>query len=163
MAGKLIQGRSNACEWKFIITTHKYSSALGITITWKKKIDICGIYCDGNCSRFIKYLKIKIWELWKLYIVFHHSKIRSMCWLASYTERGCMSAFCLSSCIGVAVTQLVESLRYKPEGRGFHSRWCHWIFSLTYSFRPHYGPGVDSASNRNEYQEYLLGVKAASA
>jgi hypothetical protein len=24
-----------------------------------------------------------------------------------------------------------------------------------------YGPGVDSASNRNEYQEYLLGVKAA--
>jgi len=24
----------------------------------------------------------------------------------------------------------------------------------------HYGPGVDSASNRNEYQVYLLGVKA---
>jgi len=31
------------------------------------------------------------------------------------------------------------------------------------SFRPHYGPGVDSASNRNEYQEYFLGVKAAGA
>ena len=28
-------------------------------------------------------------------------------------------------------------------------------------FRPHYGPGVDSASNRNEYQENFLGVKAA--
>ena len=27
------------------------------------------------------------------------------------------------------------------------------------SFRSHYGPGVDSASNRNEYQEYLLGGK----
>jgi len=27
----------------------------------------------------------------------------------------------------------------------------------------HYGPGVDSDSNRNEYQEYFLGVKAASA
>jgi len=25
-------------------------------------------------------------------------------------------------------TQLVEALRYKPEGRGFDSRWCHWIF-----------------------------------
>ena len=24
-------------------------------------------------------------------------------------------------------------------------------------FRSHYGPGVDSASNRNEYQEYFLG------
>jgi len=34
---------------------------------------------------------------------------------------------------------------------------------LTYSFRPHYGPGVDSAPNRLENQEYFLGVKAASA
>jgi len=29
------------------------------------------------------------------------------------------------------------------------------------SFGSHYGPGVDSASNRNEYQQYFLGVKAA--
>ena len=27
------------------------------------------------------------------------------------------------------------------------------------SFRSHYGPGVDSVSNRNEYQEYFLGGK----
>jgi hypothetical protein len=58
---------------------------------------------------------------------------------------------------------VVEALRYKPEGRGIDSRWCHWNFSLAYTFRPHYGPGVDSASNRNEDQEYLLGVKAAGA
>jgi hypothetical protein len=31
------------------------------------------------------------------------------------------------------------------------------------SFRSHYGTGVDSAFNRNEYQEHLLGVKAAGA
>jgi hypothetical protein len=31
------------------------------------------------------------------------------------------------------------------------------------SFRSHYDPGVDSASNRNEYQEYYLEVKAAGA
>ena len=62
---------------------------------------------------------------------------------------------------GHAVAQLVEALRYKSEGRGFDSQWFHWIFSLTLSFRLHYGPGVDSASNRNEYQEYFLGVKAA--
>ena len=61
---------------------------------------------------------------------------------------------------GQAVAQLVEALRYKPEGRGFDSRWCHWNFSLTLSFRPYYGTGVDSASNRNEYQECFLGVKA---
>jgi hypothetical protein len=26
------------------------------------------------------------------------------------------------------VAQLVEGLRYKPEGGGFDSRWCHWNF-----------------------------------
>ena len=31
------------------------------------------------------------------------------------------------------------------------------------SFVSHYGPGVDSASDRNEYQEHFLGVKAAGA
>ena len=29
------------------------------------------------------------------------------------------------------------------------------------SFRSYYGPGVDSASNANEYQEHFLGVKVA--
>jgi hypothetical protein len=26
---------------------------------------------------------------------------------------------------------VVEALRYKPEGRGIDSRWCHWNFSFT--------------------------------
>jgi hypothetical protein len=29
-----------------------------------------------------------------------------------------------------AVAQLVETLRYRPAGRGFDSRLCQWIFSL---------------------------------
>jgi hypothetical protein len=33
-------------------------------------------------------------------------------------------------------------------------------FLLTQFFRPYYGPGVDSASNRNEYQGSSLRVKA---
>jgi len=40
--------------------------------------------------------------------------------------------FCLSFCLsGHPVAQVVEALRYKPEGRGFNSRWCHWNLSLT--------------------------------
>ena len=31
------------------------------------------------------------------------------------------------------------------------------------SLRSHYGPRFGSASNRNKYQEYFLGVKAAGA
>ena len=47
---------------------------------------------------------------------------------------------------------MVKVLCYKSEGCWFNP-----------SFRSHYGPGVDSASNKNEYQEYFLGLKAAGA
>jgi hypothetical protein len=65
--------------------------------------------------------------------------------------------------MGHALAQLVEALRYKLKGRGIDSRRCHWNFSLTLFFRPRYGPGVDSASKRNEYQEHFLEVKVAGA
>jgi len=42
-----------------------------------------------------------------------------------------------------------------------YSQWHEYMHSV-YCILPH-GPGVDSASNGNEYQEYFLGVKAASA
>jgi hypothetical protein len=46
----------------------------------------------------------------------------------------------------MTVAQLVEALRYKPEGRGFDSP----MVPLEFLTLP--------ASNRNEYQEYFLGV-----
>ena len=56
---------------------------------------------------------------------------------------------------------VVKALLYKSEGRWFDSSWCQFFIDI--SFRSHYAPGVDSASNRNEYQEHFLGVKAAGA
>ena len=40
---------------------------------------------------------------------------------------------CVCVCVymGHAVAQLVEALRYKPEGRGLDSLWCHWISGRT--------------------------------
>ena len=32
-------------------------------------------------------------------------------------------------------------------------------FLVTYSFRPHHGPGVDTAPSENEYQELFLGKR----
>ena len=58
---------------------------------------------------------------------------------------------------GHAVVQFVKALRYKPKGHGFNSRCCHWIFHWHNPSGRTVGPGVDSASNRNEYQEYFLG------
>ena len=54
------------------------------------------------------------------------------------------------------VAQLVEQLRYNPEGRGLDSQWCH-------CFRSHCDPGVDSVSNRNGTRNISWGVKAAGA
>ena len=53
----------------------------------------------------------------------------------------------------------VESRREHKKYPDGIIRIFHWIKT----FLPQYGPGVDSASNRNEYKESLLGVKAASA
>jgi hypothetical protein len=39
--------------------------------------------------------------------------------------------FTITFALGYAVAQLVEALRYKPEGRGFDFRLCHWNFLLT--------------------------------
>ena len=53
-------------------------------------------------------------------------------------------------------------LIYTPaeiKSRGFRIN----IIDSWFMIRSHYGPGVDSASNRNEYQEHFLGVKAAGA
>jgi len=58
--------------------------------------------------------------------------------------------------LGHVVTQLVEALRYKPEGRGFDSRWCHCDFSLTYYFRAHYGTGVLGGGGKDGW---WLGLK----
>ena len=36
-------------------------------------------------------------------------------------------------------------------------------FSVTYSFRPYHGSGVDSVPSENKYQQHFLGLKAAGA
>jgi hypothetical protein len=41
---------------------------------------------------------------------------------------------------------------YKVGGPGFNPQY-HWIFQLMQSFQPHCGLGVDTASNRTEFQK----------
>jgi hypothetical protein len=48
---------------------------------------------------------------------------------------------------------LVKALCYKQTGGGFESGWGHWIFSICAILPAALGPGVYSASNRNEYQK----------
>ena len=61
---------------------------------------------------------IAVSSLWCLFLGIRLTP-RSLRWLLDFCYIG-----------GHAVAQLVEALRYKPEGRGFDSRWCHWIFFI---------------------------------
>jgi hypothetical protein len=58
---------------------------------------------------------------------------------------------------------LDEALRFKPEGSGLDSRYGSLTFFIDLTLQPLYGPGVESASNKNEFQESFLGVKTAGA
>jgi hypothetical protein len=57
-----------------------------------------------------------------------------------------------STSLGARGSVVVEALIYNRKVAGSRSDEVDF-FSFTLSFRPHYDPGVDSASNRNEYQE----------
>jgi hypothetical protein len=53
------------------------------------------------------------------------------------------------------MVQLVEVLRYKPEGLWFDSRRDPWDFSVDIIVPA--TPVLNSVFNRNEFQGYLLG------
>jgi hypothetical protein len=64
---------------------------------------------------------------------------------------------------GTAVAQWLRCCATNRKVGGSIPAGVSGLFIDIKSFRSHHGPGVDSASNRNEYQEYFLRVKAAGA
>jgi hypothetical protein len=64
----------------------------------------------------------------------------------------------LGHCITHLVSILVKALCYKKEGRGFETRWGEVLFSIFLILPAALGPGVYSASNRNEHQKQKTNV-----
>jgi hypothetical protein len=48
---------------------------------------------------------------------------------------------------------VVKALFYQPDGCGFETWLGEWIFSIYVILPASLGPGIYSASNRNEYQK----------
>jgi len=72
------------------------------------------------------------------------------------------SFYCHYSYNGDRGSTVVKVLCYKSEGRWYDPSLVSLEFFIDIkSFRSHCGSGVDSASNRYEFQEHFLGVKAA--
>jgi len=67
------------------------------------------------------------------------------------------------NCGGIAVAQWLRYCATDRKVAGSIPAGVNGFLIDIKSFRSHCGPGVDSASNGNEYQEYFLGVKAAGA
>jgi hypothetical protein len=65
--------------------------------------------------------------------------------------------------LGTAVSQWLRCCATNRRIAGSIPDVFSGIFHWHISSWSHYGPGVHSASNRNEYQECFLGVKAAGA
>ena len=78
-------------------------------------------------------------------------------------QSSCFLSSILHDHVGTAVAQWLRCCATNQKVAGLIPACVSGFFIDIKSFRLHYGPGVDSASNRNEYQEYFLGVKAAGA
>ena len=65
--------------------------------------------------------------------------------------------------VGTAVTQWLRCCATNRKVAGSIPAGVSGFFIDIKSFRSRYDPGVDSASDRNEYQDYFLGVKEAGA
>ena len=61
---------------------------------------------------------------------------------------------------GTAVAQWLKCCATNQKDAGSIPAGVNGFFIDIKSFRSHYGPGVDSVSNRNEYQECFLGVES---
>jgi hypothetical protein len=55
---------------------------------------------------------------------------------------------------GASSSVVVEALCYKPEDCKFKTWWGNWIVSI-YLILATLDPGVDSASNKNEYKRQI--------
>jgi len=75
----------------------------------------------------------------------------------------CEFIFCTSNFWGTAVAQWLRCCATNRKVAGSIPAGVSGFYIDIKSFLPLYDPGVDSASERNEYQEYFLGVKAAGA
>jgi len=82
---------------------------------------MCSLYCSVTHSCETSITKTQFCNSFK-YIL--HTEFHKHKYLPYY-------GFVLVAQMGYAVVQLVEALRYKREGHGFDSQWCHWNFSLT--------------------------------
>ena len=99
----------------------------------------------------------------KIWIYYLHSKMLHFSYIrASSSQNALINEFSWKNIV-FHPTQWLRCCATNQKVAGLIPAGVTGFFIDIKSFRSHYGPGVDSASNRNEYQGYFLGIKAAGA
>ena len=96
---------------------------------------------------------IRIWRL---------RDVIASCWYVPWLQGGCQVRLAGSASMDRGST-VVRCCATNRKVAGSIPAGVSEFFIDIKSFRSHYDPGFDSASNKNEYQEYFLGVNAAGA
>jgi len=103
-------------------------------------------------------------KYYSLCFIFRKFNFRSSIWLTLLRRRFVPLIILPTKVIkGTAVTQWLRRCATNRKVTGSIPAGITGIFHWRKILRSHYGPGFDSASNRNECQEHFLGVKAAGA
>ena len=130
--------------------------------------------CYGELKNLVTLHDIRrriSWLPWKLTVVhkaFWELRTVPTVKRSNYGENTYLSKWMIyfrlhTSGRGTAVPQWLRSCATNRKVAGLIPAGVNGFFIDIKFFRSHYGPGVDSASNRNEYREYFLGVKTAGA
>ena len=85
------------------------------------------LYVSVHICCFFQFIVLQCWCYVTSNNARNNLRKNDSTWIWKQAVINHMSVLCQST----AVAQLVEALRYKPEGRGFDFRWCLWNFSLT--------------------------------
>jgi hypothetical protein len=96
-----------------------------IVVVSRLRVNLCNWrpLCLFKC--YVPENPVYVYVLRKTFFIMHFLNFTLRYWTTAWIFRGSLFYF------GVPGFIVVKALRYKPAGRGFDSRWCHWNFSVT--------------------------------
>jgi hypothetical protein len=137
---------------------------------------VCVCVCVCVCARaracvcsalspVLHYASLAVIRWWELYVATLKGKVgtksHTVLWLHFHFHL--LVLFSVRNDWGTRWCICIEALRYKSEGRGFDSRYCHWNISLIWFFRPHVALGLSRPLSEMSTRNIFLGVKAGGA
>jgi len=120
-------------------------------------------HCPSHPNPLVQQIGNTLADLTTLYNKYNNKRPKHVLLKLSHRESQFVSFLGFYTALISAVAQWLMCCATNRKVAGSIPAGVSGFFIDIKSFRSHYGPGVDSASNRNEYQEYFLGVKAAGA